>query len=257
MHDSTRIIFIHGLIGPLNKTFLMDGAQSTQMLAPDMLGYGSLADVDPAMISLDTQVEYLHKEINAVSATHDRWYLVGHSVGGAIAALFAAAYPDRVEAVISVEGNFTLDDAFWSQKLAKMPLEEVQAKLLEDRSEPAKWLHGAGVKPTEATLLAAATCLSFQPASTLQQMAASVVDITGKPAYLNGIERWVDNIPLHLIAGERSAKGWHIPAWVQEKAASYREMKNCGHLMMLEDVHQFSSAITAIIEKNKASLNRQ
>ena len=250
MLHSARIVFIHGLIGPLKETVLMAGAKSTQMLAPDMLGYGSLAEVDPAVISLDAQVEYLHKEINAVSAPHDRWYLVGHSVGGAIAALFAAAYPDRVEAVISVEGNFTLDDAFWSQKLAKMPLEAVEAKLKQDRSEPEKWLHGAGVKPTEATLLAAVTSLSFQPASTLQQMAASVVDITGDPAYLDRIKGWVDDIPLHLIAGERSADGWHIPAWVKEKAASYREMKNCGHLMMLEDAHQFSSAITSIIEKS-------
>lgn len=246
---STRIVFIHGLIGPLNETFLVAGAKPAQLLAPDMLGYGSLAEVDPLMISLDAQVEYLRKEIDAVSATHDRWYLVGHSVGGAIAALFAAAYPDRVEAVISVEGNFTLDDAFWSQKLAKMSLEEVEAKMAEDRSEPEKWLHGAGVKPTEATLLAAATSLSFQPASTLQQMAASVVDITGDPAYLAGVKGWVDNIPLHLIAGERSANEWHIPAWVKEKAASYRVMKNCGHLMMLEDAHQFSSAIISIIDK--------
>lgn len=250
MLHSTRIVFIHGLIGPLNKTILIEGSKSTQMLAPDMLGYGALAEVDSAMINLDAQVEYLHKEINTVSAAHDRWYLVGHSVGGAIAALFAAAYPDRVKAVISVEGNFTLDDAFWSQKLAKMSLEEVEAKLMDDRSEPEKWLQGAGVKPTEATLLAAGTCLSFQPASTLQQMAASVVDITGDPAYLKGIKGWIDNIPLHLIAGERSADGWHIPAWVKEKAASYRVTKNCGHLMMLEDAHQFSSAITSIIEKN-------
>ena len=67
----------------------MEGAKSMQMLAPDMLGYGSLAEIDPQMISLEAQVEYLHKEMNAVSAPHDRWYLAGHSVGGAIAALFA------------------------------------------------------------------------------------------------------------------------------------------------------------------------
>lgn len=35
----------------------MEGAKSMQMLAPDMLGYGSLAEVDPEMISLEAQVE--------------------------------------------------------------------------------------------------------------------------------------------------------------------------------------------------------
>src|SRR5450830_1546998 len=95
---------------------------------------------------------------------------------------------------ISVEGNFTLDDAFWSQKLAKMPLEAVESTLAQDRSEPEKWLQGAGVKATEATLLAAASSLAFQPASTLQHMAASVVDITGAPAYLSGIQSWIEHI---------------------------------------------------------------
>jgi len=248
MLRSTRIVLIHGLIGPLDGAFQMEKAQAMQLIAPDMLGYGSLAEVDPMKISLPAQVEYLHHEINAVSARNERWYLVGHSVGGAIAALFAAAYPDRVEAVISVEGNFTLDDAFWSQKLARMPIEEIEAKLEGERSEPEKWLHGAGVKPTQAALLAAANSLSFQPASTLQKMSASVVEITGDPGYLDGIKGWIDSIPLHLIAGERTVDEWHVPGWVKEKAASYQVIKNCGHLMMFEDALKFSSAITSIVK---------
>jgi pimeloyl-ACP methyl ester carboxylesterase len=145
------------------------------------------------MISVDAQIEYLHKEMNAVCAPQDRWYLVAHSVGGATAALFAAAYPDRVEALISVEGKFTSDDAFWSQKLPKIPLEEVETTVADDRSKPEK----AGEH-------------AFTNGSI----------ITGAPANLDGINGWVDDIPLHLIAVERSAHGWHIPARVKEKAAS-------------------------------------
>lgn len=246
--SNPRVMFIHGLIGFLHP----EVPTGWQVLAPDMPGYGALADVDSGQISLPGQVEYLRGEMDAVSAGTERWHLVGHSVGGAIAALFAAAYPQRVASVISVEGNFTLDDAFWSQQLARMPLADVEKRLSDDRTKPEKWLQGAGVAVTPQTLQVANECLAFQPASTLQRVAASVVEQTGAPAYLQAIRGWIEQIPLHLIAGERSASGWHVPAWARERAVSYRELPGCGHLMMLEDPQGFVAAIRDLIGSGPA-----
>lgn len=245
MSSSPRLLFIHGLIGFLQPDLRIISGQT---LAPDMLGYGELATVDPAQISLHAQVEYLYQQVNALSTPDERWYLVGHSVGGAIAALFAATHPERVAAVISVEGNFTLDDAFWSQQLAKMPLADVEARLAADRAAPEKWLAGAGVVVNEDTLRTARACLAFQPASTLQRVAASVVAVTAEPAYLEAISGWIEHIPLHLIAGERSAGGWHVPDWVRAQAASDHQIAGCGHLMMLENPEGFYALVQEIVE---------
>lgn len=189
--SNPRVMFIHGLIGFLRP----EVPTGWQVLAPDMPGYGALADVDPGQISLPGQVEYLRREMDAASAGAERWHLVGHSVGGAIAALFAAAYPQRVASVISVEGNFTLDDAFWSQQLARMPLADVEKRLNDDRAQPEKWLQGAGVAVDPQTLQIANDCLAFQPASTLQRVAVSVVEKTGAPAYLQAIRAGSSRFP--------------------------------------------------------------
>jgi pimeloyl-ACP methyl ester carboxylesterase len=40
-------------------------------------------------------------------------------VGGVVAYLFALRHPERVMGLVSVEGNFSLKDAFWSSSVAR------------------------------------------------------------------------------------------------------------------------------------------
>lgn len=97
-------LLIHGLIGSLSDLVPLFAAHGRQAHAPDLLGYGRLQDAEPSCITLDGQVAHLAQWLLA----HDieRVHLVGHSVGGAIAMLFAAAHPERVVSLVSVEGNF-------------------------------------------------------------------------------------------------------------------------------------------------------
>ena len=46
-------------------------------------------------------------------------HIVGHSVGGAIASLVALHHQELLASLTTVEGNFTLKDAFWSEELSK------------------------------------------------------------------------------------------------------------------------------------------
>lgn len=246
MSDSPRILLVHGLTGHLHAPALLEALRPATVVAPDLLGYGACADVDPVSITLAAQVDVLREAIDEAAGPADRWLVVGHSVGGAIAHLFAAKYPDRAAAVVSVEGNFALDDAFWSQRLASMPLREIKAQLQRDLDDPAGWLARAGLRTDAELIAAAADQLAFQPASTLQRMAISVVETTGAPAYLQRIAGWLDKVPLHLLAGERSARDWHVPDWLRPRAQSDRTLAGRGHMMMLEDPRQFANAILDI-----------
>jgi pimeloyl-ACP methyl ester carboxylesterase len=91
----------------------------------------------------------------------DPVHLVGHSVGGVIATLYAHQYPGDTLSLINVEGNLTLAGAFWSAEMAKMPAEQAAALLDKYRADPAAWF-GATTDPCE--IQNAVDMLAFQPA---------------------------------------------------------------------------------------------
>ena len=96
-------------------------------MAIDLRGYGQYADDRAENVNLPAQVKHVIRHLEALGV--DRYHLVGHSVGGAISALVAVTHPERVVSLVSIEGNFTLDDAFMASRIAAMRLFEVEALL--------------------------------------------------------------------------------------------------------------------------------
>ncbi|WP_260263021.1 alpha/beta fold hydrolase [Delftia acidovorans] len=134
MHPQPPALFIHGFIGSFDvASFDLPHA------APHLLGYGDCRAVDAGRVSLPAQVEHLRAYID----THmggGPVDLVGHSVGGAIAMLLAHTHPGRVRRIVNVEGNFTLDDAFWSASVGRMSQDEAEAMLARLRAcAPSRW----------------------------------------------------------------------------------------------------------------------
>jgi lipase len=240
-------MFIHGLIGPFADERALSLLQPAEALTPDLLGYGTEAGSDPAGITIDSQVQYVHASADR-AVPQGRVHLVAHSVGGVIAASFAHRFPDRVASFVNVEGNFTLADAFWSAKLADMALSEVQQLLESDRRDPARWLRDAGVQPTAARIRAAAEALAYQPATTIQATARWVVEFTGRPAYAQLLREVFQKIPVHLVAGARSRAGWNVPGWALQAAASYTEVPDAGHMVMLEAPEALGKTLTRLLK---------
>ncbi|WP_414448234.1 alpha/beta fold hydrolase [Burkholderia sp. 22PA0099] len=221
-------IFIHGFIG----TLAIDG-YAPPHATPSLLGYGEHRDVPAARITLPEQVAHLRAFVDAQAAM-ERVDLVGHSVGGAIAMLFAHAHPERVRRIVNIEGNFTLDDAFWSASVGRMTAHEADAMLAGFRADPARWLGGAVADVTPSMARIAARWLDHQPASTLRAMGRSVVDTTGNAAYLDAVGAVFERHRVCLVAGERSRDGWHVPDWALARCAGFEVVPNSGHLPALE-----------------------
>lgn len=80
--DSSPAVLVHGLIGTLRDPALLEGIGPRPAFAPDLLGYGDLADVPPERIGLDAQVGHLLTQVED-AAGGGKVHLVGHSVGGA------------------------------------------------------------------------------------------------------------------------------------------------------------------------------
>lgn len=238
-------LLIHGLIGSLTDLIPLFATRNIPAFAPDLRGYGALKNVEPSLITLPGQVAHLAQWLNENDI--EKVHLVGHSVGGAVAMLFAADHPDRVASIISVEGNFSLADAFWSANVARMNDAEAEAMLEAFRTHPETWLTKSGISSTPHHRETAVRLLSNQNASTLQAMARSVVEVTGHEDYLQAVRKvFAGPNRVHLIAGKRSQADWDVPRWAFDEAASVACLPG-GHLMMVEGPDQFVSAVVSCL----------
>jgi len=244
------VVFIHGLMGSLDFFDPTARLKDFNILCPSMHGYGD--NVESAAVDqldLDDQVDFVISYLESRSIK--KVWLVGHSVGGAIAMLLASRHPQMVLGLVNVEGNFTLDDAFWSQRIAKSDSSSWAKEYESICGDPEKWLTDSGISTTAIRIQWAGQILGYQNARTVQNVARTVVDRTGRKNYLEMVRRVLESgIPVFLYAGENSRKGWNVPDFLREKAEEFIIQEGAGHMMMLEDPDEFCKTIKRIICRN-------
>jgi len=229
---SAVLVFIHGLIGSFADPRALSALKPATTLAPDLHGYGSALPDRPDEITIDRQVDFVRRLIDR-EARNARVHLIGHSLGGVVAAGYAHQFPDRVASFVNVEGNFTLADAFWSRQLAAKPPSEVQRIPDRDRSDPAGWLREAGIDRPRS-------CLGGRRSRGVSARHGRACHGSGrrrihrKPRYTRMLRHAFDQVPVHLVAGARSRSGCDVRDWAIDAAASYTEIPDAGHMGMLE-----------------------
>ena len=236
------IVLVHGLLGHLNDPRILNAIADQNIFAPDLLGYGVYRNSPMEGLDLLEQADHVAGFIRDINL--EPVNLVGHSVGGAVAVLLAVKYPELVATLTSVEGNFTLKDAFWSSQVAEQDISEVERTIEGYKSDPDSWISGAGVALNDWTQSLARSWLDNQPATTIKAQARAVVEATGKPEYLDSIRKLMaSDMPYHLLAGANSRQGWDVPDWAVDNATSNQDIPDTGHLMMAENPESFGTVI--------------
>ncbi|WP_041598527.1 alpha/beta fold hydrolase [Hahella chejuensis] len=247
MPITTNVVMIHGLMGSLSYFEPQKRVPDLRWLTPDLPGYGATPMQDGGEgFSLRGQAEHVRDLI--LNLDEGPCWVLGHSVGGAIAMMLAEAHPELVRGLISVEGNFTLNDAFWCRKVAAMSVSEWRASYSEMQSDPEAWLTRAEIEPTVERLEWARRILVNQSTDTVHAVANAVVRETAGAEYQDSIRRVVDSgLPLYLLSGERSDAGWDVPEYVRATALQSVRQKNTGHMMMLEAPDEFCAIVADFI----------
>ena len=246
MPESKVLAMIHGLIGSLEYFDPAARIAGADVRTIDLLGYGSRQGAAAEELTLQDQVEHVVSQIESWSASPV--WLLGHSMGGAIAMMLADQRPELVRGIINVEGNFTEKDAFWSRAIVKKTSAEWAEEYGGMCDDVRSFTERCGIEPTGRNVAWMTAILEYQPASTVYAMSQAIMTKTPAPSYLEAVRRVIDRgVPIHLIAGERSAQDWDVPDFVRAAAASYVEMPGTGHVMMLEDPDDFCREVERIL----------
>jgi len=92
------VLLVHGMAGSKENWMLLapllDGYR---LVIPDQAGFGESADALDGDYRVSAQVERLRAFADALGL--ERFHLVGHSMGGQTAGVFAARYPERVRSL--------------------------------------------------------------------------------------------------------------------------------------------------------------
>lgn len=242
------VVLIHGLIGILNEPEILRPFGRHPVLAPPMLGYDRFVSRDISAISLEDQADHIAETMSRLAV--GRAHLVGHSIGWVVCQAIARRHPSLVRSLVNVEGNFTLADAFWSSRIAEMPMVEVEDLLGSYRKAPVLWISNSIDQPDARAIALAARMLNRQPALTIRAMARSIVERTRAPRYLSDCRDLMQRFPVALIAGSRSVSQWDVPAWAPQLASACLTLPGLGHLMMLEEPARFAKAVLQCVAAN-------
>lgn len=245
MHKIT-LLMIHGLAGSLD--YFEPGARikNAEVHTLDLLGYGRFRHVEQDRLTLHEQAKHVASRMASLS--DEPVWLLGHSMGGAVVILAADRRPELVGGIINVEGNFTVRDTFWSSSIVARPFEHWENKYRGMREDIPACLRHWGIEPSQQRIEWLEALLEHQPPATVYAMSKALIAETRDPGYLDVARRVIERgVPIHLMAGERSAGDWGVPQFVRDAARSYVEIPGTGHLMMLEDPDGFCRAVDSLI----------
>lgn len=256
------LITIHG--GPGLSLEAMEGYESLagadrRVVSYDQRGAGRSTIPDDLDFRLDAQVA----DLEAIRSTlgTETLQLLGQSWGGAVAAAYAASYPDRVSALVLV-GAVPLDreEYLAGQRRFQARVGELQQLGIIDGVIPAidegsctaafsSVLPAYLGEPTSDISVQVASCTAATSRATYE---AFLADET-VPDYADKLSAF--DSPTLLVAGERDVFG---PEWLERHRAILAFaptetvlIRDAGHLVIAEQPDAALAAITAFLDSHR------
>jgi pimeloyl-ACP methyl ester carboxylesterase len=122
--DGIPIVLIHGSMGSLHmwEGWVRELGDTARLVTVDLPGHGLTGVWPREEYTIDAYADFIEVLVDTLDL--DRFVLVGHSMGGAVAWTFAATRPDRVSQLVLVDaaGYPRVVEAPLPTRLARMPV---------------------------------------------------------------------------------------------------------------------------------------
>lgn len=229
------ILLLHGLFGATgNFKGIQDAFGSTFNVVTPLL---PILTMDPKILSLDSLVSYVEDFVSHKG--FDRMHLVGNSLGGHIAQLYAMKNPDQVSSITLTGSSGLFENSMGSTFPKRGDYEFVKNKAKQTFYDPE-----VATKEVVDEVFDIVN----------DRSKALRVVITAKSAVRNNLEKLIHNIkaPVLLVWGKQDTI---TPSWVGEKFNSLlpnsrlRLIDKCGHAPMMEKPHEFNVALADFLSE--------
>jgi pimeloyl-ACP methyl ester carboxylesterase len=123
--DGIPMVLVHGSMGSLHmwEGWARELAKKARLISVDLPGHGLTGAWPREEYTIEAYADFVEVLVDMLNL--DRFVLVGHSMGGAVAWTFAATRPDRVSQLVLVDASGyprAAGDAPLPVRLARLPL---------------------------------------------------------------------------------------------------------------------------------------
>jgi len=147
------VVFLHGLgcsKRDFQDAFGYPELADYTLLTFDFPGCGDSPYPENLTLNIDYLVEITHRVLSALHVKDI--ILIGHSMGGLVALLYAERYHTSVRGFINVEGNLSSEDCFFSRAVAQSAFSDFTTTLFPELQNRLKHAANRGFREYAANL---------------------------------------------------------------------------------------------------------
>jgi pimeloyl-ACP methyl ester carboxylesterase len=239
------VLFLHGFgcaKETFDQAFEIPELRNFSLCSFDFPGHGQSDRLQPSLYSLETYAEIANSLVDRID--HKRVFIVGHSMGGAVAVIAAQGRQD-IACLVSVDGNLVSQDCgIVSRSTAAQSAEEFARS---GYSDFAARLKGS---PRQDEVAWANWYAEAEP-SALHASARSLVEWSDSGKLLDLFGE-IDCGA--YIYGDQEQKSYLLPLLYKSAGhASVYRIPHAGHFVMIDDPFQFYSVLTRTLNDAKLS----
>jgi pimeloyl-ACP methyl ester carboxylesterase len=205
------------------------------VLAYDAPGFGATTCSDLDAISVPFLLAVAERVLEARRI--DRCHLVGHSMGGLTALLFADRHPTRIAGFVNIEGNVAPEDCFLSRQIVTHDHDDDGAFL-------ARFAEHVGASRFYSAGLFAASLPHKVRAGAVRPICESLVEVSDHGGLLR---RFLGlPVPTMFMYGEQNSSLSYLPA-MAEGGVELARISHSGHFPMYANAPEMWSRISDFV----------